>query len=156
MTHSDILKSLIWKAVYWSSLLPFVVLEQNEIDSFLSYNKVYKQWGQCVAYVRHYALLRGWTLPPMHAVQYSKMDISGFKFIPSTPTNYPKEGDLVIWNEKRCKNGHIAIANSLCNPMVLRCSDQNGWVGTGTGKWKDAIQNRWYTYKNVVGWLTKI
>jgi len=154
MNHKDSIKYLVGKAVYGSSLLPFVVLEQSEIDSFIDKNKRYKQWGQCVSYARYYAKLRWWELPPRNAVDYAK-GVEWFTFVKSTPTNYPKEWDLVIWSEARYKNGHIAVVNSLCNPMVLRCSDQNGWLGTGTWKWKDAIQNRWYTYKNVLGWLTK-
>lgn len=75
---------------------------------------------------------------------------SKWKRIVKTPTNYPKEGDIIFWSEGRCLNWHVAVANGLSNPMLLRYSDQN-WTGK-----QDPIQNRWWTYKNIVGWFTKL
>ena len=63
---------------------------------------------------------------------------------------YPPQGAILFWSERRCKYGHTWISNSLCNPFLLRCTDQN-WT------WKrDNIKARWYTYKNILWWYIYI
>lgn len=72
-----------------------------------------------------------------------------WKKIVYKPWLIPKEWDILFWNENRCKNGHVAIANKLCDTNILRYIDQNG-------TWKqDKIQARFTDYKNLVWWFTK-
>ena len=110
---------------------------------------------QCVWYSKLYTKERGYPIKGFWWsawngwVTWSPFDKTWKKII-KTPMNYPKEGDILFWSEKRCKYWHTAVANRLCNPMVLRYSDQN-W----TWKW-DKIQNRFWTYLHCVGWFTKI
>lgn len=67
-----------------------------------------------------------------------------------TPFNSPSEWDIIFWSEKRCKNGHVSVANNLCNLIVLRHIDQN-WTGK-----QDKIQPRWSNYSNVLWWFHKL
>ena len=66
------------------------------------------------------------------------------------PWMAPKQGNIVFWSEWRCTNGHVAVANKFCNQNVLRCFDENG---TGHG---DPTTPRFYDYKNVLGWFSKL
>jgi len=132
MTHSEFLKKYIGKA----------------IDFDWVYNV------QCVDWVRFYCKERGFPISSFWGsawngwVTWCPFD-STWKRVIKTPLNYPKEWDIIFWTEKRCKNGHVAIANKFCNLVVLRYLDEN-W----TWKW-DPYTNRFWTYNNVVWWMTR-
>jgi len=109
---------------------------------------------QCVAWAKKYCSERWYPIKGFSGSAYKWWE-SGSPFdnswerIVKTPLNYPSEGDIIFWSEARCKDWHVAVANKLCNPWLLRYSDQNGW-------WhEEVIQPRWSTYKNVVGWCHK-
>lgn len=73
--------------------------------------------------------------------------------IEKAPLNYPQEWDVIFWGKSWGGGyGHVAIANKYCNPVLLRGSEQNGWRGSGTGLWDDAIRNFWRNYDWVVWW----
>ena len=73
-----------------------------------------------------------------------------WKRINKTTFNAPSPWDVIIW--KQGQYGHIAISRK-SDMVVMRYTDQNGGIGGGTWLGKDAIQNRWGTYKNVLGWF---
>lgn len=71
---------------------------------------------------------------------------SKWKRVEYKPWLYPPQWAILFWSEKRCKNGHVAIANKFCNANVLRYTDQNG-----TGH-RDPFTARFTDYKNLLGW----
>lgn len=110
---------------------------------------------QCVAWVKLYCQERGYPIKWFGGSAWkwwqtwSPFD-NTWKRVLKTPLNAPSEWDIIFWDEWRCKNWHVAVANKFCNPLVLRYSDQN-WT------WReDKIQNRFSWYSHVVGWFTKI
>lgn len=110
---------------------------------------------QCVAWAKKYCQERGYPIKWFGGSAWkgwqtwSPFD-NTWKRVVKTPLNAPSEWDIIFWDEWRCKYGHVAVANKFCNLWLLRYTDQNG-----TGK-QDKIQARFSTYKNVVGWMTKL
>ncbi len=132
MTHEEFIKKWIWK----------------------KYIEPWMQTVECVWGVKNYCKERGFPIKSFWGsawngwVTWSPFD-STWKRVVKTPFNYPKEWDIIFFNESRCKYWHVAVANKFCNPLTLRYLDENG-----TGKW-DAYTNRFWTYLNVCGWFTK-
>ena len=127
MTHAQFVKKWIWK----------------------SYKETESLGVQCVWGVKLYAKERGWIIwsfwgSAWNGWKYWLPFDSSWTRIEYKPWLFPPEWALVFWNEKRCKNGHVAISNKFCNKDLLRCLDQNG---TGHG---DPFTHRFYDYKNVV------
>ena len=120
-----------------------------------TYIEPWMKTAECVAWAKMYCNQSWYSIRSFGGSAWNGWNTwkpfdSYWKRIEKTPMNYPKEWDIIFWNEKRCKNGHVAVANRFCNPLVLRYSDQN-WT------WRqDKIQNRFWTYLNVVGWYTKL
>lgn len=108
---------------------------------------------QCVAWAKKYCAERWypikwfWGSAIQWWITWSPFD-NTWERIESTPFNYPSEGDIVFWANP--PYGHVWVANNFCNPVVLRCSDQNG------GWNEESIQPRWLSYKNVLWWYHKI
>jgi hypothetical protein len=120
-----------------------------------NYAETPELWFQCVWYSKLYCSERGYPIKWFWGsawkgwVTWSPFD-SKWKRVLKTPMNYPKEWDIIFFDESRCKNGHVSVWNRFCTPLLLRYSDQN-WT------WKyDKIQHRWGTYKSCVWWFTRI
>lgn len=120
-----------------------------------TYSETPKLGAQCCAWVKKYCEERGYPITSFwwSAIQgwkswspFSKE----WKRIEYVSPLVPSEWDLIFWSEKRCKNGHVALASKVQNPELIRCWDQNG-----TWKW-DKIQPRYYTTKNILWWYHKI
>lgn len=132
MNHQEFLKKYIGKAI--------------------NFDWVYDV--QCVDWVRFYCKERGFPIKSFWWsawngwITWKPFDDTWEK-IRKTPFNYPKEWDIVFFNENRCKYWHVAVANKFCNPLVLRYLDEN-W----TWKW-DPYTNRFSTYKNCVWWMRR-
>lgn len=155
-THKIILDECKWNAVFWYSKLPFTLVKQSDITSFIRKNPWYKWWAQCVSFIQFYAKQRGWAITKRgNAIDLWKSWLwPRWKRIESKPTNMPQEGDIVVWNEKWWGwYGHIAVANKLCSPMTLRTVDQNAWSGNGDGLGKNAINSFFRTYSGVLWWF---
>lgn len=120
-----------------------------------NYKEPWMRTAECVAWAKKYCEERGY---PIKAFWWSawnwwlfwKPFDETWVSIVKTPFNAPSEWDLIFWSEKRCKNGHVAIANKFCSLWLLRYTDQN-WTGK-----QDKIQARFTTYKNCVGWYHKL
>ncbi len=132
MTHSEFPKKYIGKAI--------------------DFDWVYDV--QCVDWVRFYCkemwfpIKSFWWSAWNWWITWKPFDPT-WKRVIKTPFNYPKEWDIIFFNESRCKYWHVAIANKFCNLFVLRYLDEN-W----TWKW-DPYTNRFWTYNNVVWWMTR-
>ncbi len=82
---------------------------------------------QCVDWCKFYAKKRGWTWTTHgNAKDYIKRGLGkGWVWIANDkPWKVPRVGDIVIWDYG--KYGHIAVANALSTPTLLRVTDQNG------------------------------
>lgn len=132
MTHNEVLKKWIGKQT----------LETIEL------------WFQCVAWVKKYCSERWYPIKSFGGSAYNGWKTwrpfdSSWKWIIYDWFNAPSEGDVIFWNEGRCKDWHVAIANKFCYPFLFRYIDQNwGWK-------EEFIQPRWTGWKNVVGWYTR-
>jgi hypothetical protein len=73
----------------------------------------------------------------------SKADTSKYDYILNTATNFPKEGDIIIWRWGTA--GHIAIVIE-ANVDKFNCFEQNNPIGTNCHVGK-------HTYSGVLGWL---
>ena len=69
-------------------------------------------------------------------------DLTKYNYILNTPTNIPREGDLIIWKPSP---GHIAIFIE-GNVDTFKSFDQNFPIGSPCH-----VQN--HTYVNIIGWL---
>lgn len=137
MNHKEILAQYTWK----------------------SYDNDWAYWNQCVDWIKWYSKLRGREITTRGNAfdLWNKWLWPKWKKIPKTALNYPSEWDVVIWGTSW--GGwywHIAIANSMCNPAVLRTTDQNAGTGNWDWKGKNAISPFFRSYKWVVGWFTYI
>ena len=100
--------------------------------------------NQCVdlanAYIRDVLLqpIIEWT----NAVDFPSKAGDKYEYILNTPTNIPKEGDIMIWKPSP---GHIAMFIE-GNVDTFRSFDQNFPTGSFCH-----VQN--HTYQNVTGWL---
>ena len=141
----------------WMLNLSQIMLHSEYTSRFYGKKKDFDwaYWIQCVDSARHYCKERGFPIWPFggSAINawntWKPFDSSWVRFN-YKPWMYPKQWDIVFWSEKRCENGHVAVANKFCNKDVLRCFDENG---TGHG---DATTPRFYDYKNVLGWFSKL
>lgn len=131
MVHSEILKNNIWKYI----------------------RETVSLWYQCVAWAKVYCKLRWYSIRSFGWsaingwITWSPFDDTWKKVI-YTWFNSPKEGDVIFW--KQGIDGHVAIANKFCYPFLFRYTDQNwGWN-------EEPIQPRWSSWKNIVGWYTRI
>mgnify|MGYP002359057077 FL=1 len=120
-----------------------------------NYAEASNLWFQCVAWAKKYCQERWYPIKWFGGSAY-KWWLTGSPFdntwkkVVKTSFNAPKEWDIIFWDEWRCKYGHVAVASKFCNPALLRYTDQN-WT------WhEDKIQARFSTYKNCVGWYTKL
>ncbi len=115
-----------------------------------------KYGAQCTDLMRLYCRdvlgVDGYTLP---AVSYARQLFTNFvpnaKFIKisNTPTNVPKQGDLIVWGIYPFITGfagHVAIFDS-GDVNSLITFDQN-WGPTGS-----ACGFRKHSYRGVLGWL---
>lgn len=61
--------------------------------------------------------------------------------------NFPKEGDIVVWNEKMGAGfGHTGIATKNAGVLKLEVFQQNDPM-------RSTAQLKTYTYSNIIGWL---
>lgn len=137
MDHKTIIKLYTWK----------------------SYDNDWVYWKQCVDWIKWYSKLR-WRKITTRGNAFDFWNNwlgKDWKRIEKTPFNYPSEWDVVIWGTTWGGwFGHIAIANWLCNPLVLRTTDQNAGSGNWDWKGKNAITPFFRSYRWVVGWYTYI
>lgn len=110
---------------------------------------------ECVAWVKKYCEERGYPIKGFWGsaikwwVTWSPFDDSWVR-VTYKPWMFPRQWDIVFWNEWRCVNGHVAVCWRFCNANVLRVTDENG---TGHG---DPVTPRFYNYNNLVGWFSKL
>jgi hypothetical protein len=102
--------------------------------------------NQCMDLYRYY-LKDVWGLPQTPKVK------GAFQVFNSLPASYekftsgvPEVGDVITWNEKFVKNGHIAVVVS-ANNKTFDAFQQNA------PKTGDACNTARYTYKNIIGWF---
>ena len=101
--------------------------------------------GECVDVIKAYMVEVLGMLPVKgNAIDYWT-DIPGFKKIKKGLFNYPKPGDIIIWNKKISPYGHIAIVNWV-RTFDVGCFEQNFPVGS-------PCHYQTHNYKNVIGWL---
>lgn len=69
------------------------------------------------------------------------------------PWSYiPLPWDIIFsWPTPKNKAGHIMIADIGCTMARYNIIDQNGWRGSWTGKWVDAITRRMKTAQQCCG-----
>ncbi len=91
--------------------------------------------------IRHLHAYEVWTKPLDSAPQY-------FDYIPNTPSGFPKEGDLVVFNQGVGPSGHIRIATDKATASAFTSFDQN-WNGVTSAQLVE------HTYEHVYGWLHK-
>lgn len=122
----------------------------NTTEFFLKWNgKLLDNDGafgaQCVDVIKQY-FVEVLAMPPIqgNALDYWK-DIPGLQRIKKGVTNYPKPGDIIIWDKNVSPYGHIAIVNWV-RTFDLGCFEQNFPIGS-------PCHYQTHTYKNVVGWL---
>lgn len=100
--------------------------------------------GQCVDIVKQYFQdVLNVTPFQGNAIDYWNKDVPGCTKITKTWYNYPKPGDLIVWNTGEF--GHIAICNWV-RTFDLGVFEQNNPVGS-------LCHFGSYSYKNVLGWL---
>lgn len=110
---------------------------------------------QCVDLVRHFTVTNKY--PKMN--RWNAIDIwrSGvgiwYKIVKNSRFNYPPVGALVFW--WGWKYWHVAIAWR-CNPLWLNVLEQNGWRGSSTWTWDDAIRHVSKSYNKILGWAIPI
>jgi len=132
MTHDIVLKLYIWKRVRETIKLGYQCVAWVKKYCELRWYPIYSFWGTAI---------KGWNT-------WSPFD-STWRRIIYNWFNSPSEGDVIFWDEGRCKDWHVAIANKFCYPFLFRYTDQN-WDGR-----KDPIKPRWTSWKNVVWWYTR-
>lgn len=126
----------------------------NATEFFLKWNKKYLDFDavfgpQCVDVTKQYFVdVLG--LPPFkgNAIDYAK-DIPDLKFIKKGWLNTPKPGDVIIWNTKVNKFGHIAIVNWV-RMFDFGAFEQNSPLGS------PCHFTDYPNYKNVLGWLRRV
>lgn len=137
MNHKEILKKHMWDRV--------------DVD------KAY--WYQCVDWIRMYSTYRSREIPTRgNAIDlWNKWLWPKWKKVVKTTLNYPSEWDIVIWGTTfGWWYWHIAIANWLCNPIILRTTDQNAWSWNWNWLGWNSISPFFRTYKWVLGWYKYI
>ena len=85
------------------------------------------------------------------AIQPNKYLVKWQEFIKNTPTNFPKEGDAIIFNQPSL-TGHIAIVVEATVNWV-KVFEQNFGSGNWDGKWNNAPRFRTTNYRNVMWWV---
>lgn len=94
------------------------------------------------AAVRHPYAYQIWTRPTDPCV-------AAFWFVPSSPTNHPQNGDIVVWAQSyNGTAGHTAIASGRGDANSFDAFEQNDPTGS-------AAHMRTYGYTGVLGWLHK-
>ena len=82
---------------------------------------------------------------------WDSADPKYYDFITNNPADtdqYPKPGDIVIWNRKTGGGfGHVAMALEGTNGTKLDLLETDGTTGTGL------VQEKLRPYTNVIGWL---
>ncbi len=73
---------------------------------------------------------------------------SHYTRIPNGATNFPSEGDIVIWGTGIGPAGHIAVARKGCTSMLLKTMDQNFPTGS-------RVHSVDHNYKGCLGWLRR-
>lgn len=116
-------------------------------DQYCDHDKIYG--AQCVDLIKQYfkdVLNR----EPFkgNAIDYWTKDVPGFEKIKRTMFNRPEPGDLIIWDTRYGRYGHIGIV-AWSRFFDFGCFEQNDPLGSPC-KFKDR------TYKYVVGWLRPI
>lgn len=122
------------------------------LGKYVDYDHAY--WVQCTDWARQYCLERGYPIKSFSGSAYnwwktgSPFDDSWIR-ITYKPWMFPKQGDIIFWNEWRCKYWHVAVCWKHCTEKILRCTDTN-W------KWKwDPVTPRFYNYDFIEGWYHK-
>jgi CHAP domain len=108
--------------------------------------------GECVDLaVLYLAEVYGSAGPQANAVDWARLKVPGFTWVPNKPTNNPAMGDLVVWAQWDAysigPNGHIALALA-ASPMYLVSCDQNWPTGT-------PVSLVLHSYPGVAGWHTR-
>ena len=122
----------------------------NTIDFFLKYKGKFidsdNAYGsQCVDLIKAY-FKEVLNLVPIqgNAIDYWK-DLPGFIRFENKGLQWPKPGDIVIWNTGYNPYGHIAIVNWV-RTFDIGVFEQNNPVGSPCRYWI-------HSYKNILGWL---
>lgn len=125
----------------------------NSTEFFLKYNKKFLDVDgvngpQCVDVTKAYFQeVLGLPFFKGNAIDYWT-DIPGFQRITKTWYNYPKPGDVIVWNTNVNPFGHIAIVNWV-RTFDFGAFEQNFPVGS-------ACHYQEHNYKNVLGWLRPV
>lgn len=120
---------------------------------------------QCMDIVRQYIKdVLGWkpydAIPPVRYAKEAFYNFNKSKFtqIKNGPTNFPKEGDIVIWGWSWPTTGvagHIAIC-SRADARYLLTVDQNYPTGSPVKFVNHYNPILRHSYKGVLGWLRPI
>jgi hypothetical protein len=93
--------------------------------------------------IRHPSAFQIWENPTDSLVKY-------FWVIPSTPTNVPLKGDIVVWKSSYNGGaGHVGIANGRADVNSLDVFEQNDPL-------KTSAHIKTYSYTGIYGWLRRI
>jgi len=136
------------------------------LDEFMSANignSFKNDYGaQCVLLVKKFSeqvlginlWYFGWSAKAWYENNYDTFDSRLWDKIPNTPDGVPSPGSLIFfkWNNFS-KYGHVAVVvSATVNEVVVL--EQNGWAGTGSWEWTDAIRLNTYGYSQVQWWMT--
>ena len=113
--------------------------------------------GQCVGLFRRWvaAICGGnskYGIPTVGFAEeiFGRADPKKWRKIKNTSTNYPRVGDIVVWNGPGGKAGHVASAMPGCTATKLDTFGQNFKAPRTCG-----VEHHG-DYDNVIGWLRKI
>jgi len=104
--------------------------------------------GQCVDIAKQYFQdILGLPIFIGNAIDYWTNLPQGFTKIVKTPTNFPQQGDIIIWSKTLGQYGHISIC-SQADLNSFTSFEQNWPKGSPCHFMR-------HTYKYVLGWLRK-
>lgn len=108
--------------------------------------------AQCVDLYRFY-IKEVWQLPQTPRV------VGAFQIFGSLPPGFdkftsgvPQAGDVIIWNEKHIKNGHVAVVTA-ADQSGFNAFQQNGPKSDTNGVTGSPCNIARYSYKNIIGWF---
>jgi len=105
--------------------------------------------GECVDLANQFlADMYGDPHEYLNAVDWAGARVPGHAWIANTPSNMPRQGDLVVWGYSSAAgtgpNGHIALALAASQMWVVSC-DQNWPTGS-------PVRLMLHSYAGILGW----
>jgi len=139
MTIQEFINKYRWQSVsndYWAQCVLLVKTFSKEV---LWINLWYFWWSA----------INGW---------YNKSDTFKSNLwdkIPNTPEWVPELWSIIFfkWQWFSQQYGHVAVVSE-ADVNRVTVIEQNGWAGTWSWLWDDAIRTHTYSYSWVVGWMS--